>query len=133
MRAIAKTQTKCGQIMLALLLVMMGFVLNMTPAQAGGGKKPGVPTVMSPPAKPKAPPSKASPPKKVVPPLVAVPSTPVKQCRPVYRDNSPPPDAGQYLPDVYLPSCCCLPLNVSSLYISPSGGVLSTLQYDDCE
>src|SRR3990167_1729905 len=50
MRAIAKTQTKCGQILLALLMVMMGFVLNMTPAQADG-KKPGVPTVMSPPAK----------------------------------------------------------------------------------
>ncbi|OGG70207.1 hypothetical protein A3I99_02200 [Candidatus Kaiserbacteria bacterium RIFCSPLOWO2_02_FULL_45_11b] len=77
MRAIAKTQTKCGQILLALLMVMMGFVLNMTPAQADG-KKPGVPTVMSPPAK-KAPPSKASPPKKVVPPVVT--ATPTKTCK----------------------------------------------------
>lgn len=58
-----------------------------------------------------------------------------RQCVFVSQSSAMPADTGQFLPGVYLQSCCpgCASLNVQALFISPSGGISSQSQQEVCQ
>lgn len=74
---------------------------------------------------PKAPP---------VTPVVVEAPRPTSGCVVVSQNSAMPVDTGQFLPSVYLQSCCgnCGPLSISSLYIPPSSGISSQSQQVIC-
>lgn len=57
-----------------------------------------------------------------------------RSCVVVNQSSAMPEAAGQYLPGVFLPNCCCggAALNVPALYLAPQGGITSNVQYEIC-
>lgn len=126
MQAIVQTILMGGRKFLTAFFVGSLLLAGNAVADA----KKGVPTKLEPPKRvevPQAPP--AAPPKVAAPPQVT------RKCWPVNQSSAMPVEGGQYLPSLYLQSCCpgCGPLHVSSLFIQPSGGMTSQLQYEICE